>query len=323
MIIQSLKERYKDYFDVGGIVWPDAPKTHGELIKQHFSTLTCENMMKPEHLLPERGRFTFEEADKLLDYALQNSMKMRGHALVWHNQTPGWFFEGGRDAVLANLKEFIRTVVGRYKGKVFCWDALNEVLVDSSGGFLRKTPYLEIIGEEYIDIALQTAHDADPDALLFYNEYNECEPEKRDRIVTFVKGLKERGLPIHGIGMQAHWYNSNPDLDEIRAAIEQYAALGMIVHVTELELSVFDWEDHRTDLKEPLPGMLEKQAERYGEIFELFREYKDVVRCVTTWGVADDYTWLDDFPQKGRKNWPLLFDVNHRSKPALERVLGF
>ncbi|MDR0325849.1 MAG: endo-1,4-beta-xylanase [Oscillospiraceae bacterium] len=325
----SLKERYKGIFDVGAAVWPGAPGTHGELIKRHFSCLTCENVMKPTLLQPERGRYAFSAADKLVEFAAQNGMKMRGHTLVWHNQTPSWFFqspgggEASREELLSTLEEHTRTVMGRYKGRVYCWDVVNEALADSSGGFLRGSPYLRIIGEDYIDRAFHIAHEADPDALLFYNEYNECDSEKRERLYTLVKELRERDVPVHGIGMQMHSYLESPSAGDIRAAIERYASLGVVLHVTELEISVYEWDDRRTDLKAPSPQMLERQAERYGELFALFREYKDVVTCVTTWGVADDYTWLDDFPQKGRKNWPLLFDMNHQPKAAFDRVTEF
>lgn len=325
----SLKEVYKDYFDIGAAVWPAAPKTHAELLKQHFSSITCENVMKPALIHPERERYDFEKADALVDFAIQNGMKMRGHTLVWHNQTPGWFFKKSdgsdvsREELLTAMTEHMKTVVERYKGKVYCWDVVNEALSDSSGGFLRDTPWLRIVGEDFLDHAFRAAHEADPDALLFYNDYNESDPEKRDRMYALVKGLKERGVPIHGIGLQGHWYINHPPMEQVREAIEKYASLGVILHVTEMDISVFDWDDRRTDLKEPEPWMFEAQAETYGKLFELFREYRDVVKNVTTWGVADDYSWLDNFPQKGRKNWPMLFDVNHNPKPAFERIIKF
>lgn len=168
--------------------------------------------------------------------------------------------------------------------------------------------------------AFEYAHEADPNALLFYNDYNESQPQKRDKIYTLVKSLLEQGVPIHGIGLQAHWNLFDPALDDVRAAIEKYASLGLQLQLTELDISVFRFDDRRTDLAAPEPGMLERQAERYEAVFRLLREYRGVISAVTFWGAADDYTWLDDFPVRGRKNWPFLFDARHRPKPAYDRV---
>ena len=166
------------------------------------------------------------------------------------------------------------------------------------------------------------AYEADPDALLFYNDYNECFPEKREKIFALVKSLRDKGIPIHGIGMQAHWSLTRPSLDEIRAAIERYASLGVVLHITELDVSMFEFHDRRTDLAVPTNEMIEQQAERYGQIFALFKEYRDVIQSVTFWGIADDHTWLDNFPVQGRKNWPLLFDEQHKPKPAFWRAVS-
>ncbi|MNF97183.1 Endo-1,4-beta-xylanase B [compost metagenome] len=144
---------------------------------------------------------------------------------------------------------------------------------------------------------------------------------KREKIAALVSSLKDQGVPIHGIGMQGHWNIQGPSIDEIRAAIELYASLGVQLQITELDLSVFEHSDRRTDLTEPTSEMLELQAERYEQIFELFRAYQKNITAVTFWGAADDYTWLDDFPVKGRKNWPFLFDHNHTPKRAFHQVI--
>lgn len=256
-------------------------------------------------------------------------MALRGHTLVWHNQTPEWLFEnqaGGlvdRAVLLERLRAHIQTVVGRFKDVIYGWDVVNEVISDDANdenAFLRPSKWLDIAGEDFIAKAFEFAHEADPQALLFYNDYNESNPHKRERIYRLVRSLLDQGVPIHGVGLQAHWNLYDPTLDDMRAAIERYAQLGLQLQLTELDVSVFRFEDKRTDLVHPTEEMLEMQAERYESIFRLLYEYKEHISAVTFWGAADDYTWLDDFPVRGRKNWPFLFDESHRPKEAYQRV---
>jgi endo-1,4-beta-xylanase len=285
--------------------------------------------MKFAEVHPEEDVFTFGNADEIVAFARKHGKTVRGHTLVWHNQTPDWVFAdpqgaGGlpsRETLLARMKRHIDTVVGRYKGTVSCWDVVNEAIDDSPDGWLRHTGWLDIIGEDYIRKAFEYAHEADPAAQLFYNDYNETDPVKREKIYKLVKALLDEGTPIHGIGMQGHWSIYGPPLEEIGEAIERYASLGVRLHVTELDLSVFRFEDRRTDVGRPTPEMMELQRQRYEDIFTLFLEYRSVIDSVTFWGAADDYTWLDDFPVKGRKNWPLLFDEGHAPKESFWRVL--
>jgi len=219
------------------------------------------------------------------------------------------------------MRAHIETVVSRYKGKIYAWDVVNEAVSDQRGERLRPSKWLDIIGEDFIAKAFEFAHAADPTALLFYNDYNESVPEKREKIYDLVRSLKEQGVPIHGIGLQAHWNLEQPSIDEIREAIERYASLGMKLHITELDVSVFRFEDRRTDLTEPPEELLVRQADRYRQFFRLFKEYSDSIQSVTFWGAADDYTWLDHFPVRGRKNWPLLFDEKHRPKQSFRSVM--
>ncbi|GFR38732.1 beta-xylanase [Insulibacter thermoxylanivorax] len=326
--IPKLREVFKNHFLIGAAVNPITLKREEELIKFHFNSLTAENEMKFERLQPEEGKFTFQHADELMDFAAANGLKVRGHTLVWHNQTPRWVFEDGRggqadrDTLFARMKAHIDTVVGRYKGLIYAWDVVNEAISDKGEELLRPSPWLEIGGEEFIARAFQYAHEADPDALLFYNDYNESDPVKREKIYTLVKSLLDRDVPIHGVGLQAHWNIESPSLDDIRAAIERYASLGLKLHITELDMSVFMHDDKRTDLKAPTEQMLEKQAERYRQIFDLFKEYKGHITSVTFWGVADNYTWLDNFPVRGRKNWPLVFDLEGKPKQSFWEIVG-
>lgn len=326
--VPRLRDVFADHFLIGAAVNPRTIVSAADLLTRHFNCITAENEMKFERVHPTEDTYTFEDADRLVRFAREHGMRMRGHTLVWHNQTPDWLFEDrhGRPVdkatLFARLKSHIDTVVGRYKHDVFCWDVVNEAVADGGDRPLRDSKWWQIAGEEFIAKAFEFAHEADPDALLFYNDYNESHPVKRERIYHLVKSLKERGVPIHGVGLQAHWHLKSPALDDIRAAIERYASLGLTLHITELDLSVFEWDDRRTDLKAPTAEMMELQEQRYEQIFRLFREYRDVISCVTFWGVADDYTWLDNFPVRGRKNWPFLFDERHQPKPSFWKVVN-
>lgn len=322
----SLKDLFAEDFRIGAAVNPRTIQTQEKLLAYHFNSITAENEMKFESVHPSEDEYTFEEADALVNFARKHGLAMRGHTLVWHNQTTDWLFRDGqggqvsKEVLLERLRSHIQTVVGRYKGDIYAWDVVNEVIADEGDQLLRTSKWTDIAGGDFIAKAFEYAHEADPNALLFYNDYNESHPHKRDKIYTLVKSLLDQGVPIHGIGLQAHWNLYDPSLDDIRAAIEKYASLGLQLQLTELDLSVFRFEDKRTDLTEPAPGMLERQAEVYEAVFRLLKEYRDCISSVTFWGAADDYTWLDDFPVRGRKNWPFLFDEQHRPKPAYYRV---
>jgi endo-1,4-beta-xylanase len=317
-----LREIFKDYFPIGVCVNPLTLRTHRKLILEHFSSLTAEDEMKFDRLQPEEGRFNFAEADAIVAFARENGFRVRGHTLVWHNQTPEWVFldkEGQpapKELVLERMEEHITTVVSRYKGEIKVWDVVNEAVSDRDGFLRVKSPWYQRTGEEFIARAFTWAHRVHPEAKLFYNDYNAAVPEKRDRIVKFLKNLLEQGVPVHGMGIQGHWTIYDPSLDEIEAAIEAYAALGLEVEITELDVSLYHWSD-TGNFRVPPPELLEKQAERYREIFDLFRRYRGIITGVTVWGPADDRTWKDNFPVQGRKDWPLLFDENHRLKPVL------
>lgn len=327
--IPSLSKVYQEFFNIGAAVNLRTIETQQDLLAKHFNSITAENDMKFIEIQPAEGQFTFEKADQLAAFAQNNGMKMRGHTLVWHNQTPDWVFQDvngeqvDRETLLQRMKEHIHAIMERYKGTIFCWDVVNEAVTDEGPELYRPTKWLDIIGEDYIQKAFEFAHEADPDALLFYNDYNESNPQKREKIYKLVKSLVDKGVPIHGVGLQAHWNLVNPSLEDIRTAIERYASLGLKLHLTELDVSVFNHEDKRTDLTEPTPEMVELQTERYHQVFQLLREYRDSITSVTFWGAADDYSWLSDFPVKGRKNWPFLFDENHEPKDSFWKVVQF
>ncbi|OCT15369.1 1,4-beta-xylanase [Paenibacillus pectinilyticus] len=323
----SLYQAFQGQFKIGAAVSTATLRSSGDFIAKHYNSITAENQMKFEHVQPQEGLYTFEAADAIFDFAASHGIAVRGHTLVWHNQTPDWVFEGpdggpaSKELLLSRLKAHIHTVVGRYKGRVYAWDVVNEAIEDKQDLVMRNTKWLELIGEDYLRHAFQMAHEADPKALLFYNDYNEITPVKRDKIYNLVRSLLNQDVPIHGIGMQAHWSIYGPPLEEIKQAIELYASLGVQLHITEMDLSMFVHEDTRTDLLAPTEQMLELQQQRYEDIFRLLRSYSDVLTSVTFWGAADDHTWLDQFPVRGRKNWPLLFQEDHTPKPAYWRLI--
>ncbi|KAB8131009.1 endo-1,4-beta-xylanase [Gracilibacillus oryzae] len=323
----KLYHDYKEHFLIGAAVNPKTIISQHELITRHFNSVTAENEMKFLSFHPSENQYTFDQADQLISFAKQNGLNVRGHTLVWHNQTPEWLFHSqdgslvDRETLLARMKDHIDTIITRYKGDIYAWDVVNEVISDKVGEFLRPSKWLDIAGEEFIEKAFLYAHEADPEALLFYNDYNESVPEKREKIYKLVKSLKSKDVPIHGIGLQAHWNLETPSLDHIRKAIERYASLNVQLHITELDVSVFNYEDKRTDLKYPTEEMMIRQAERYEQIFYLFKDYSEYITSVTFWGAADDYTWLDNFPVRNRKNWPFLFDIDHNPKQSYWRVL--
>lgn len=323
----SLCKVYKDYFPIGATVNDDQLKLHKELIKRQFNSITPENELKFVNTQAKEGIYTLDLPDRFVSFAEEHNMIVRGHTLIWHDQTPDWVFkdkqgrQASRDIVLERMKAHIKYIVSRYKNKIYCWDVVNEAIDDND--FYRNTKWHSIIGDDYIDKAFQFAHEADPKALLFYNDYNDVINTKRDKMYQLVKGLIERGVPIHGIGLQGHYGLYFPEISEIKKSIERFADLGLKIQITEMDISVFRWEDNRTDLIKPTTDMLNEQAERYDKIFSVFREYRDVISGVTLWGIADDYTWLDNFPVAGRKDWPLLFDDNERPKQAFNAITSF
>jgi len=320
---------YSDYFPIGTAVNSRTIHSHKQLIIQQYNSITAENEMKPESFFSAEREYQFEVADEIVDFAMEHHMKVRGHTLVWHNQTPNWFFEDqsgealGASKLQNRMANHIQKVVDHFKGKVYCWDVVNEAVSDNENEHLRPSKWLTQLGPDFIADAFRFAHQADPQALLFYNDYNEVQAVKRDKIYRLVEGLLQQQVPIHGIGMQGHWNIQNPTVDEMRDAIELYASLGVQVQITELDVSIYPWDDKRTESKE-LDDEVNRQLEtRYQEVFQLLREYSKVISSVTFWGPADDATWLDHFPVRNRKNYPMLFDVNHQPKPAFWKTVQF
>ncbi len=332
---KTLKNAYKDFFPIGVAVAPRSlAGPEAELIKQQFNSMTPENAMKMGPIHPEKNRYNWKDADAIVAFGEKNGIMVRGHTLCWHNQTPKWFFTDSlgtqvtREELLVRLKQHINEVVGRYKGKIYAWDVVNEAVPDTGSSIYRRTKFYEIIGDDYIEKAFEYAHAADPDAKLFYNDYNTESTAKREKIYQLVKKLKEKNVPIHGVGLQAHWSIYEPTQAELEKSVTEFASLGLSVQITELDVSVHAKEHERrtkkaSDSGELTAEMIEKQAAQYKMFFEVFRKYKGTITGVTFWNVSDKHSWLDNFPVPGRKDYPLLFDENYKPKRAFEGVVNF
>ncbi len=332
---KGLKDFYKNYFTVGVAVSPRELKTDAAgLVVGHFNSITPENAMKMGPIHPKENEYFWQDADTLAAFAKRHKLKMRGHTLVWHAQTPTWLFkhENGdtvsKEVLLKRMKDHITTVVNRYKGTIYAWDVVNEAIDDNNSLYLRNTAWYRICGEEFIAKAFEYAHAADPKAILFYNDYNTENPGKRDRIFRLVKSLKDAGAPIHGVGLQGHWSVNNPTREELEKSIKMFSSLGLQVQVTELDVSVYSGrqggqliQGQQRDTTATFTAEMEQQQmEKYKMMFEVFRQYKKELTGITFWNISDRYSWLDG---RGRKNFPLLFDRNLQPKKAYWEVVKF
>lgn len=341
--MESLCKAYENYFKIGVAVSAPNIDTHADLIRTHFNSITCENEMKPCVVQPKPGVFDFTKTDKIVNFARENHIPMRGHTFVWHNQMPKWFFTDDKGAfisrsmLLSRVREHMQVVMERYKDDVWCWDVVNEAVFDDDAApekryndTLRRSPWTEIVGDDFIVQAFKIANEVNPDAKLLYNDYCEYLPNKRERIYKIVKNLIDSGVRIDAVGMQSHWHFDDPTLDMEREAIERYASLGLKVQMTEMDLSVYEDKKFYSELHQPdpeyaalPPEVEERQAQMYGKFFAMFREYKDVIESVNFWNPSDEVSWLNGFPVPGRKNYPLLFGADHKPKKAFYSVVNF
>lgn len=333
----TLKRAFAGRFELG-VALPTAPlrEEENKLAFTQFGALTAENCMKPGPLQPTEGRFAFEAADRLVALALDHGLQVHGHTLVWHQQCPDWFFvQDGQPAtperVRERLRAHIRTVVQRYAGKVKTWDVVNEALSDGKE-YLRPTPWLAALGEDYLAEAFHAAHEADPTAELFYNDYNIELPEKREKALRLIRELRRRGAPVHGIGIQGHWQLDHIPFAEIEKSLIAFHAEGLKIMITELDFDVVPRRQSgaATDVREEgqdlypnglPPELLERQAQQYARLFALFDQHHDKIHRVTFWGLHDGRTWLNGWPYK-RTNHPLFWDRQLQAKPALAAVLA-
>ncbi|MEU8384096.1 endo-1,4-beta-xylanase, partial [Streptosporangium sp. NPDC048865] len=287
---------------------------HARLITRHYESVTPGNSLKWDATEPAEGEFTFADGDHLVDWATGNDLEFRGHTLVWHSQTPAWVFEGAtKEILLRRLENHIRAVMGRYKGRIGTWDVVNEVVDENRPDGLRRSPWYEITGLDYIRTAFRVAREVDPDATLVINDYNTEFPRKRQALYDLVRKLRAEGVPIDAVGHQLHVNVEQPPASYIEDTIEKFARLGVGQQVTELDVSVYT---DFTTVYDTVPAeVLALQGHRYREIFDVFRRQAGHLSSVTVWGVADDETWLSSFPIT-RPNPPLPFDDELQAKPA-------
>jgi endo-1,4-beta-xylanase len=350
----TLKDSYADEFLIGTIMPggldPDATFTDDPIelgvVARDFNALTAENCMKPICMQPNEGEYFFKASDYCVDFAEANSMVLVGHTLVWHAMTADWFFkdEAGqlpsRELMLERMRTHIDTVVGRYKGRIPYWDVVNEAVLYQGAGnsaVFRESPWFKAIGEDYIELAFRHTHAVDPDAKLYYNDYNMVKKEKVDFVLEMVSGMRAKGVPIHGVGMQGHWTLDWPSLSDIEYALRAFTDAGIPVSITELDITVLpdppshsganvtddvEYAEKYNPYSQSIPAeVLQKQADRYQEIFELFLKYKSNIERVSFWGTSDSQSWKNSYPMKGRTDYPLLFDRKFNSKPAYHSLL--
>ena len=310
-----------------------------KIVKRHFNSIVAENCMKSEKIQPRESEFFFDEADKFVNFGIENNMSIIGHCLIWHSQCPDWFFvdDKGNNVSAEKLKQrmktHISTVVGRYKGKIKGWDVVNEAIVED--GSYRKSKFYEILGEEFIPLAFQYAHEADPDAELYYNDYGMNVKGRRDGVVKLIRSLKAKGIRIDAVGMQGHMGMDYPDINEFEESMLAFAAEGVKVMITEWDMSALPTARQSANISDtvafrkslnPYPDALPDSVNtawnrRMDEFFTIFEKHSDIVTRVTAWGVSDGDSWKNDFPVRGRKDYPLLFDRDYQPKKFVKDMI--
>jgi endo-1,4-beta-xylanase len=312
-----------------------------DLVKKQFNSIVAENCMKSGPLQPTEGAFNFAPADRFVEFGMENNLHIVGHTLIWHSQAPRWFFTDneGKDVspeiLTKRMRDHIYAVAGRYRGKVKGWDVVNEAVLDD--GSFRNSKFYQILGEDFIKLAFQFAHEADPDAELYYNDYSMAQPGKRAGVVAMVKKLQQQGIRIDAIGMQGHVGLDSPSIEEFEKSIKAYSGLGVKVMITELDMSVlpfpdsnigaeisatFEYQQKLNPYTEGLPSdVYAKFEQRYLDFFNLFLKHQDVISRVTMWGVNDSNSWKNNWPVRGRTDYPLLFDRQFNPKPVVSKII--
>lgn len=336
---KSLKDAFKKDFLIGTALnnsqIDEKDAVVNDLIKKQFNAATPENIMKSALIHPKWDTYDFTMADKLVEYGKKNNIKINGHTLIWHSQLPN-FIRGikSSDSIRTFFTDHIKTVAGRYKGKVFSWDVVNEAL--NEDGTLRNSVFLKHLGEGYLADAFRLAQEASPKTELYYNDYNNEQPAKRAGCIKLIKKIQESGARIDGVGIQGHWHVGKIPLKDIEESILEYSALGLKVMFTELDIEVLPRNFQGADVSQRmanspemnpyvngLPENIQKQlADDYEALFKLFLKHKDKVTRVTFWGVNDSDSWLNNWPVRGRTSYPLLFDKNNQPKPAYFKVVA-
>jgi len=338
---------------------PEELKKDIALVKTQYNTIVNENDLKPILIHPNPGPdgYNFGPADAFVKFGMDNHMYITGHTLLWHSQVPNWFFEGTakegedapvetpatppaggrrrfgrrritgplatRDELIERMRDHIHTVVGRYKGKIKVWDVVNEALADRGDDTLRSTYWTQIIGPDFIAMAFKFAHEADPDAILRYNDYGLENPAKRERLKELIKELKDQNIPVHAIGTQTH-INVSTTFETMDETFKDLASIGLPVHITELDMNVARRGQRNTNADiansaaRTQGGVVDeaeqRQAKAYADLFRAIMKHKDSISMVVFWGVNDAVSWL-------RRARPLLFDGDNQPKPAFDAVI--
>ncbi len=327
----SLWQTYQSAFNigvaVGGLLPDDYSPAELDLLRTQFNVITPENCMKPSSIQPREGEFTFQQADALVAFARENGKCVTGHCLVWHQQTPEWFFRNGeqpasRALLLSRLRTHIQALMGRYRGQIVGWDVVNEA-IDDRDAYLRDTPWLRQVGDDYLLQAFRFAREADPNVQLYYNDYSIEEPIKREKTLRLLATLRAAGIRVDAVGIQGHWTLDRVPFAEIDAAIDLYAQTGAKVMITELDLSMLPWDESAGDPYQDgcPPELPQRQAEQYAELFRIFLRHREVITRVAFWNPHDGRSWLNSYPYP-RTNYPLLFDRECQPKPAYHAVLA-
>ena len=342
----ALKDAFRPYFRVGAAInerqFEERDPLADPIIETQFNTISPENALKWQSIHPRVDAYNFTPADHYVAFGEKYKMFIVGHCLVWHSQVPPWVFQDAdgkpltRDALLERMHDHIQTVVGRYKGRIGGWDVVNEALNDD--GTMRQSPWYRILGEDFIEKAFEYAHQADPQAELYYNDYSLENDAKRQGALALIRRLKAHGVPITGVGLQGHMHMDSPSAQKEAQTIEDFAALGVRVNISELDVDVLP-RTTRSDSADvsktavataqsnPYTGglpaeMQQALARRYAELFDVFLHHSQSIGRVTLWGVTDGATWLNNFPTRGRTNYPLLYDRAGQPKPAFFAVLA-
>ena len=336
----GLKDAYKDYFSIGVAVNMRNISNPEQIaiIKKDFNSITAENDMKPQPTEPAYGQFNWENADKIANFCRGNGIKLRGHCLMWHAQIGEWMYKDekgdlvSKEKLFQNMKHHITAIVERYKDVVYAWDVVNEAISDGGwqGGRrgmgehpspYRNSPLYQIAGDEFIKKAFIYAREADPNVLLFYNDYNAADPGKRDRIYNMVKSMKEEGVPIDGIGMQGHYNVYGPSMEDVDAALTKYSTIVKHIHITELDIRAnqemggqLNFSRDGGNISQVVKTL---QEDQYARLFKVLRKHKDVVDNVTFWNLSDRDSWL------GARNYPLPYDENYKAKRVYSIIKDF
>ena len=342
---QTLKDALAGKFLIGTAINNDQAtgkdSLSDKIILNQFNAITAENCMKSEVIQPEEVKFDFTQADHFVNFGLKHKLFIHGHVLIWHSQAPNWFFvdqngkDVSREVLIERMKKHITTVVSRYKGKVKSWDVVKEAIMDD--GSWRPNKFYQIIGEDYVRLAFEFAHQADPDAQLIYNDYSMAHPGRKAGVIKMIRNLQKQGIKVDGIGMQGHFSMDFPTIADEEKSIVAFAQLGCKVLITELDLTVipfptknvgadvamrFAYDKTMNPYPDGLPdSVATKWNLRLGEFFKMFIRHSDKISRVTIWGVTDHQTWRNDWPIPGRKDYPLLFDRNYQPKPVVKTII--